>query len=102
MSSTSSQEFLQTSYEKASAGDTVNTSRKSWKFSQISDADDSNSEQGNESSTVIETSFNDDGEQQHYLKAVVGKDRPPSLSEVPLPPPSMLNETHEFEVESDS
>ena len=68
----------------------------------MSDADDSNSEREN---GTIETSF---AEQQHQQRpnqhqqrnlSVRNETRPPSLSEVPLPPPSMLNETLEYEVE---
>lgn len=106
LSSNSSQEFIQTSFERNDGGAayhaaSVLVNRTKWN-PHVSDADDSNSEREN---GTIETSFT---EQQHQQRpnqhqqrnlSVRKETRPPSLSEVPLPPPSMLNETLEYEVE---
>ena len=102
LSSNSSQEFIQTSFErhdgKVSYNGAVLANRTKWNPN-TSDADDSNSERGNE---TLETSFMESQHQQRHLTVRKDKARPPSLSEVPLPPPSMLNETHEYEDENTS
>ena len=98
LSSNSSQEFIQTSFERNDGGAgyhaAVLVNRTKWN-PHVSDADDSNSERGN---GTIETSFTEQHQQQRNL-SVRKETRPPSLSEVPLPPPSMLNETLEYEVD---
>lgn len=106
LSSNSSQEFIQTSFERNDGGAayhaaSVLVNRTKWN-PHVSDADDSNSERGN---GTIETSFTEQQHQQRQNQhqqrnlSVRKETRPPSLSEVPLPPPSMLNETLEYEVE---
>ncbi|XP_066918421.1 kinase D-interacting substrate of 220 kDa B-like isoform X4 [Clytia hemisphaerica] len=86
ISSTSSQEFIQTSFEKQEES---LHQIKPW---QLSDGDESCSERGNE---IVETSFTSTHQKRHLTSGLRKETRPPSLSEVPLPPASMLNESHE-------
>lgn len=96
LSSTSSQEFLSPVATKEFLG------KQSWKFAQLSDAEDSNSEHGvvvNKNNVSTETSFitdvNANFREQPFFSAsqqTRKTARPPSLSELPPPHPSLLNE----------